>query len=424
MATIKKTLLLLLLIVVQLVSCSKNNITEDDETTKEPGLTLVDQVSLRGTGDEFGLGIVATANGFIICGVAADEKPYVIAIDNNHNVLWEKILGTSGVGGFEKIIQTNDGNFIATGFVETTFREFDLDIYAVKLNATGEILWEKTFGFNYITDTTMDMIETSNGDIVIGATKLSEPLPSDILVSDNEVLVLKINTQGEMIWSETYEATDGNNTFTSLIDEPNGNILIGGSFTYEESRPGSSITILKSNLLIFRINPIGEVVQEKIFETAENDGAAKLHKLNNGQILVLSGKSGGNQNDRDVLLFTLTNTLEIDRQVFIGGEGLDFAVSLIENEANELFLVGDTNSHLITSDTDFASSDLWVVKISPSFTVLDELVLGGSNSEAASEVIIKDDKLVIVGSTGSNDGDVLVNNGAWDIWVTFIEDIE
>lgn len=65
-----------------------------------------------------------------------------------------------------------------------------------------------------------------------------------------------------------------------------------------------------------------------------------------------------------------------------------------------------------------------VVKVSSSFTVLDEFTIGGNDSESASEVILKDDKLVVVGSTISNDGDVLENNGAWDIWVTFIEDFE
>lgn len=419
MATIKKTLLLLLLIVVQLVSCSKNNITEEDETNKETGLTLVDQVSLTGTGDEFGLGIIATANGFIICGVAADEKPYIIAIDNNHNVLWEKTLGTSGVGGFEKIIQTSDGNFVASGFVETTSRDFDLDVYAVKLNTAGTILWEKTFGFNYITDTTMDMIETSNGDIVIGATKISEPLPSNILDTKNEVLILKIDTNGEVIWFETYDDTDGDKRFTSLIEEANGNILVGGSYI-DRSEPGTS----ESKLLIFRINSDGAIQQEKIFETFEDRGAATLHKLKNGQVLVHSGKSGFNQNDRDVWLFQLTNALGIGAEMTIGGKGNDFTASLVQNEANELFLIGNTNSHLINNDTLFEPSDFWVVKVSSSFTVLDELTIGGNDSESASEVILKDDKLVVVGSTISNDGDVLENNGAWDIWVTFIEDFE
>jgi len=427
----------LLLIMVNFFGCSKSEITSEEQKEEmernQFGLTLVDQVSLNDNDDEFGIDIVATSNGYIICGIADGERPYLIAIDNGLSVLWEKTLGVTGVGGFEKIIRTTDGNYVAAGFTEIDDTD-NLDVYAVKIDELGQILWEKTFGFNYIMDTTMDLIETSNGDLLIAGSKLTEPLPSNILDTKQDILVVRVDSDGGIIWSNTYGGIEDKESFASILEEGNGNILIGGSKIVEKpSNNGSIVTTQKSDALIYRITSEGQILNEKTFGSSENDGSAILHKLNNGQIVVVSSTSGSdgdvtnpNSGEWDVWLFALDNNFNITNQVNIGGFGRDSAVQLIEKDSDSdgFFLVGDTNSHLVSSTNTFSSSDFWVVSLSSSFTVLDEVTLGGSDYDGASGAILQDDKLVVVGSTNSNDGDIENSKGEWDIWVTFIEDIE
>jgi hypothetical protein len=80
----------------------------------------------------------------------------------------------SGAGqntGLNKVIQTMDGHYVATGSYFT--EETRTDIWVVKFNDIGEVLWNKT----YITDSSQlwmedrarEIIETSDGELVIFA---------------------------------------------------------------------------------------------------------------------------------------------------------------------------------------------------------------------------------------------------------------
>ncbi|MBC3757030.1 hypothetical protein H7U19_01345 [Hyunsoonleella sp. SJ7] len=432
-----KTCAIIWIVLMSFFNCSQGDVTseEKEEKTEEnhSGLALVDQVSLSSADDEFGIDIIATDNGYIICGVANEERPYLIAIDKNLNVIWEKNLGTSGVGGFERIIKTKDGNYVATGFTEVTGNDLDLDVYAVKINDSGEILWENTFNFNYITDTTMDMIEASNGDIVIAGSKLTEPLPASIFDAKKDILVVRIDAGGDLVWSNTFGEVDSNEGLSSIIEDSNGDFLIGGSLSVEiPSNNGSIVTTSESDVLLLRVNSDGQLLTRKTLGSSESDGAARLHKLSNGQIVVLSASSGSDQDviqqnkgEQDIWLFSIDSNLNITNQASFGGVGMDYASRLIEKSNGELLLIGDTNSHLITASNAFASSDVWILRLSSAFTVLDEITIGGSDYDGASGAILdSDDNLVVVGSSVSTDGDVVNNMGNWDIWVTFIKDFE
>ncbi len=433
MITINNIRFSILFMMTLAFSCSKNEDQgSDDDNGSKSGLTLVEQVSLKGPGEEFGIDIITTPNGYVICGVSENERPYLIAIDNNLKVLWDKDFGVTGVGGFEKIIQTNDGNYIAAGFTEIDNIDFNFDLYVVKVNESGEVIWETTSGYSYVTDTTVDLIEAKNGDIYIAGSKLTEPLPQDERdEAETDILVIKIDANGNLIWGNIYGGEE-NETLSSILLKPDGDLLIGGTYSYKDPEQNGPNSLLKeSDVIIYKITSTGSKVDEKTFGSSENDGTARLYQLQNGEIAVLSSSngsdgdvSGTNMGGTDLWLFTLDNDLNIKSQVSIGGNGFDMAVDLNENNDNEILLVGSTNSDAIAGPNDLNDPDVWILKLSSSFNVLEELTIGGSDSDFSSGALFKDDMLVIVASSNSTDGDVLNNNGDWDIWVTFIEDLK
>ncbi len=422
--------ILLLAIIALLFACSKSDDeSSDDNIPNNNGLTLVSDVSIGGVGDEFGIDMVQHPDGFIICGINDQERPYIVSVDDNFNVLWDLNLGVSGVGGFEKIIATQDGGFVAAGFTEFGSTEFDMDLYLVKVSSQGNVLWSTTLGLHYVTDTTVDLKETSNGDLIIAGTKLTEPLPDNFLNTTTDVVVARVSESGNLLWTNTYGDV-GNETLSSIIEMDNGELLIGGSLVdVELDTNGNVDNYLPGDIWIFKINANGGWIEDRTFGSPESDGAPLIQKLHNGNLVVLANINGtgddvtsGGFGETDVWLFTLNNALNISSQVSLGGAGYDIAKALVEIPNSGFYIVGDSNSNIYSSSNIINRTDYWIVKLSSNFAEVDELYVGGSESEGASDVVALDNRLFVIGSSNSNDGDISNSNGSWDIWLTVIED--
>ncbi len=119
--------------------------------------------------------------GFIIGGHTYSgidyQYVYLIKTDGDGNFLWEKTLGGSSVNGGYSIEQTTDGGFIVTGFTYSWGNGYygagGYDAYLLKTDDKGNLLWDKTLGYN-LDDYGYSVKQTSDGGfIVTGTTFLS-----------------------------------------------------------------------------------------------------------------------------------------------------------------------------------------------------------------------------------------------------------
>jgi len=178
--------------------------------------TILWQRSVGGSGVDFGIAARQTSdNGFLILGFSyssdgdmqidahAQVDVFLFKLTESGNISWQKTFGSSGddfIYGFE---QTIDGGYIlagdtggADGNVNSP-NKGSQDCWFLKLDATGEILWSKTYGgFDfervYSVKPTVD-----GGYIAAGYTR-----SNDGDVSGNhggtDIWVLKLDTLGEL----------------------------------------------------------------------------------------------------------------------------------------------------------------------------------------------------------------------------------
>lgn len=421
-----------LLISMPFFNCSKNEINREEENKDDcdrdakTNFTIVKQNNLGGVDGDFGLGVVTSNNGgYIVCGITEDEKAYIVSTNSNLSEVWNLVPDNLGVSSFENIIKTRDGNYVAAGFKQTIIDDIDFDLYAIKVNNSGDIIWEKTYGVNSITDTTIDLTETSNGDIILVGSKIKPPVTLENFNTD--ISVTRIDANGNLLWNNVFGGTDVDSA-ASILEEANGNILVCGSTASTDGDITKNKG--KSDAWVFRINSTGELLEESTFGSSENDGAISISKLNNGNIIVV-GSSNGSDNDvnenngqDDIWIFTLNSSLNIVNQNSIGNNNADFAFKIIETNNNELMLAGSTNDDTSADDL-FGKTDFWLLKLSASLQVVSQEKFGGSAYEYPSNMILNENnEVVMVGSSNSNDCDVMGNNGDFDIWVTVIEDVK
>ena len=77
---------------------------------------------------------------------------FVIKLDKDGHILWKRIFGGRKKDYGMSITATNDGGFVLTGETESgdgDFKGIEIwggDIFVIKLNAMGDVVWKKTFG--------------------------------------------------------------------------------------------------------------------------------------------------------------------------------------------------------------------------------------------------------------------------------------
>jgi hypothetical protein len=80
-----------------------------------------------------------------------DSDCWVVKLDANGNTQWQKTIGGNWDSAFWSICQTSDGGYIATGLGGSTDGQFPgqhggLDVIVFKLDATGEVQWQRCLG--------------------------------------------------------------------------------------------------------------------------------------------------------------------------------------------------------------------------------------------------------------------------------------
>ncbi|MCX6234615.1 MAG: hypothetical protein NT175_07805 [Bacteroidetes bacterium] len=109
-------------------------------------------------------------------------------------------------------------------------------------------------------------------------------------------------------------------------------------------------------------------------------------------------------------------------QKCFGGSSWDVASSIQQTTDGGYITTGFTESNDGDVTGKHGGSDYWVVKINQFGEIQWQKCYGGSSNEGANSIQqTTDGGYVIVGATGSNDGDVTGNHGGGDYWVVKID---
>jgi len=183
------------------------------------------------TGADEAFDIVNAGNGdFFVIGTTSDatgKNVLVTKMNAGGVILWTKVYGGSGTETVKKASATHDNGVLITGSTGS-FTNSKGDIMCMKLDKDGNIVWLRKFGVNSPNgDVGMDITETSDGGFAaVGIL--------NVLSSGSDMLVLKLNANADVIWSQRFDNGAIANGIGIL---ENGNTLIVTSEV--QSPPGA-----------------------------------------------------------------------------------------------------------------------------------------------------------------------------------------
>ena len=126
-----------------------------------------------GIGDDYGSSVVQTYDGgYAVYGstqtLAGGDDFWLIKTDASGNMLWDKTYGgpsQEGGGGGTSLVQTDDGGYAMTGFT-WSFGAGGMDAWLVRTDSIGNMLWNKAYG-GANDDYTDNLIQTSDGGFAL-----------------------------------------------------------------------------------------------------------------------------------------------------------------------------------------------------------------------------------------------------------------
>ena len=162
-------------------------------------------------------GVVTDDNKYIIVGATESSDGdipnfhggndiWVIKLNENGSLVWQKTYGGTGRESVDAIIQTQDKGFIMVGTTNSTdwgTNEIkgDFDLLLLKIDSVGNIQWKKTIGGSN-TDYGSSIFQTRNGDFIIGGSSKSKDFDFYQNAGDYDWWVIKTDIRGNIIWKK------------------------------------------------------------------------------------------------------------------------------------------------------------------------------------------------------------------------------
>jgi len=177
-----------------------------------------------GTGNNYGYNIQQTSDGgFIIVGNtyfgAGGTDVYLIKTDANGNALWTKAIGGLFADVGYSVQQTTDGGYIVAG-VTQSFGVGSTNVYLIKTDTSGNPIWSKTFGGTGY-DAGQSIQQTMDGGYIITGYTFS------FGAGDYDVYLIRTDTSGNLLWAKTFGGTDEDIGY-SVQQITNGEYMIAG----------------------------------------------------------------------------------------------------------------------------------------------------------------------------------------------------
>lgn len=187
-----------------------------------------------------------------------DADYWVLKLDSTGGVEWQRAIGgpkEDGGGGtygeyVVRALEDRDGNIVVVSDT-TSFGAGGHDVWVVKLDAEGAVLWQRAYGGRYGESTWMFREAADGGYIVPGVTETFSPDES------GDLWVLKLTKSGDVEWERVYGLETYWDEALSVGATGDGGAIIGGYF--EEGEEDWDQTLL-------RLGPDGELQWSKRFE--------------------------------------------------------------------------------------------------------------------------------------------------------------
>jgi hypothetical protein len=292
---------------------------------------------------EKGMSVKQTNDGgYIITGLIWSSVTWLIKTDSFGDTIWTKEFGGGGIGNVygdgmgHSVQQTTDGGYIISSGRGTTGSFTNGVIKIIKTDSFGDSLWTKTYSGHGV-NTCIE--QTTDGGFVITGTKCTNQNSESC-----DVWLIKLNSTGNELWNTTYGNTvfggdvwDQGNFVQQTLD--GGYIIIGSTLNYLNT---NNTVSNYSDVWLIKTDPYGVKQWDQTFgfSGSSDDRGKCVQQTSDGGYILVGWRNGGS---RIYLIKTDGNGQEIWTKS-LGGSGTDRGYYVQQTNDGGYIITGETSS--------------------------------------------------------------------------------
>jgi hypothetical protein len=361
---------------------------------------------------------------------------WLLKFDANDNLQWQKTYGGSDNDRGSDIVQTNDGGYAIFGFsqsndTDVTENAGASDFWISKLDAFGNISWEKSFGFAGA-DNGISLIQTNdNGYLLTGVLDVSasgglgNSKTTHSKHAGGDYWAIKLNASGDEEWFKFFGGSFTDTPYDVIQTDDNGYIIVGSS-------DSDDVDIKANNgsydFWVIKISETGTLIWEKSFGGSQIDEARAITNSGDGNYIIVGDTRSNdldvssNNGAADLWIIKISPTGNLIWEKSFGGNSFDVGKSISKTQDNGFIISGNSRSSNGDITANQGQNDAWVLKINTNADIKWQKTIGGSDIDFAFDAIELNDKsIIIVGESSSSDIDIPNNKGFTDLLIIKIE---
>lgn len=326
---------------------------------------------------------VQTTNdgGFILAGFVGSHPNYncyIVKTDENGFEEWNQILSNNSNQQAKAIKETNDNGYITVGYTEGT----NLNVWLIKIDEFGNIIWEEEYGDENEYDLGMDLIQAYDGGYVIAGLTDSYGVP------ERNVLLLKTDNLGNVEWIKTYGGTNPSigNSVAKTFD--NGYIIAGYSIV--------DLAIDDRDVFLVKTDNLGNVIWQNTYGGEEEDVAQSIKQTEDGGFIITGWSTSFGSGDIDVMILKIDELGNEEWTSYFGGNQRDQGYDVFEL-ADGYIITGYTESY------GNGSFDMWIIKTDELGNEIWNKTIGSTFAEIGYSILQTENLEYVIAGNCNND---------------------
>lgn len=417
------------------------------------------QASFGGSGSDSCRHIVPTGDGgYVLGGRSTSGRSgnktsaqyggndlWLVKMDRAGNKVWDRSFGGSGDEGFyySALAATPDGGFLLGGDSwsgvsgnKTSPRQGgDADAWLVKVDASGNKLWDRSYGGTSEYDTLFTIVPLADGGAFLGGISNSRASgnKSSAHLGGFDFWLIRVDAVGNKLWDKSFGGSGDEGDLggdllpaVSIVPSGDGGCLMGGPSNSGVSGNKTSPNQGDFDYWLLRIDADGNKLWDRSYGGNRSDFLTSMIRTPDGGLL-LGGKSesdvsgnktstSGGLGDFWVVKVDAAGNMEWDKS--FGGTA-DETLYSIAADGSGGFLLGGQFACFSCSDLDF-----WLVKVDATGSFLWEQSFGGPYTPPNGVDVLRsvlsaeDGGLLLAGasSSGIRGNKTSPNYGGSDFW--------
>lgn len=375
------------------------------------------QKSFGGSGFDLLQSIKNTRDGgFILAGSSSSNNGFqkkdtcrgvtdfwIIKLDAKGEEQWQKTIGGNGQDDLLCVFQTIDGGYMLGGssssnpviiendnfnkkknlniipdlYAKSEKSRGNMDYWIVKLDKTGEVQWQKTYGGEYA-DLLRSMEQTKDGGYILGGYSNSSISGdrTDAIHGIGDFWILKVSSIGDIEWQRAYGGSGDNQLYVIHQTDNNGYMVGGNSNSTTPLTAKGGMVSNGTDYWVLQLDETGNVLWSETYDFGKVDILTSLVENKDHTFLIggystpshseeVVGKIRKDKNGiNDYIALKISDTGEQLWSTTVGSGGEDILRKLIETRDGGYVLAGTSDgSASKDKNGSLGSNDFWVVKL-------------------------------------------------------------